>query len=766
MKDETGESGWALRARASASNVTRRPAPERRTNVTSSDWTRPIDRSRIDGIHPSRLASMRATAIANQPIMLAIILLALAEWAAFTWFETVDKIVQFYTPLPVWDYWRIPEHLDAYRHFDFHLLWEQHNEHRIVFPKIIFSLDMLLLHGRMLLPLSATFLCYLGTWFIAAFSLFSDKRVPRTIAIIAALTAAIIIGWQGSALVLAQPFLLQWTLTQFAVTAALLFLSRCKIAANVAYLVLAVFWGVVANYSSANGLFVWPILIAGAFAIGLHKSYVYAVVCAACISIGSFFIGYRFTGSLHLGNFFIHPLYLLEFIAVYLSTPFGAGQLPRIAISIGLLQLASAALMLVVAARWRVISSETGVVLFGSYLFVLITAVVTAAARMNPADPSFAGAGAERYLAVPLVNWGVWALLCLWICARAEITAPLPAVTAIVICIAAWIGFYNLTAWFKGNARYFAKVQLTTIAIESGIDDPRLIRLIYPAPDLVEAALPQLRRERLSIYFKGYSDWLGRQANNLAQIISDPQAGQIIDVFPVPSGVEVSGWADRAEGQKPNQWLAFVNEAGQLAGFGRRFTVSPQTGLYTRSALAWVGFVNLRVPTHSFSAYLIDKRGLIPIPGSETIPLIKAAQPAEAGPAISGIEWTTDPSWTLNGTPEGTFGTPPSTAVYASWTGRDQNTGRIVSSSFRTPANGCIILPVLHGPVVAGLSLQIFDADTNKVIALAPLQDGDTAWEFWRIPIKPAVTHLRVIGDDEGRGWGQWLAVAGPSECR
>src|SRR5690349_7206315 len=76
------------------------------------------------------------------------ILLTLTFWLAFNGFQTFHKVVEYYTPLPMWDYWRVVDHLNDYESLHWAVLWQQHNEHRIVFPEIAFALDMVLLHGR------------------------------------------------------------------------------------------------------------------------------------------------------------------------------------------------------------------------------------------------------------------------------------------------------------------------------------------------------------------------------------------------------------------------------------------------------------------------------------------------------------------------------------------------------------------------------------------------------------------------------------------
>lgn len=72
-----------------------------------------------------------------------IVIYCLAAWLAFTLYGTVQRLMALYVPIPMGDYWRVPESLKAYQTLQLGVFWKQHNEHRIVFPEIFFALDML-----------------------------------------------------------------------------------------------------------------------------------------------------------------------------------------------------------------------------------------------------------------------------------------------------------------------------------------------------------------------------------------------------------------------------------------------------------------------------------------------------------------------------------------------------------------------------------------------------------------------------------------------
>ena len=408
--------------------------------------------------------------------------------------------------------------------------------------------------------------------------------------------------------------------------------------------------------------------------------------------------------------------------------------------------------------------------LFGWYLFTLLTALLTAAGRMDVTDLGFSEAKPPRYLTVPLVTWAVFVLLCIWLSSKFRSNVASPGVITFLVASLLLIGLPKLRWWLQARDDEYANEQLAALGVEDGLDDPSVILKIFPDPASVNLWLSGLRRRQLSIFYKGPSKWLGLPLRRFALPVTTVVPGEVTYTFPVVSGVEVAGWADESQLRGGTGWIVFTNESDQIVGFGRKVPAGFPTMVRsprTPPSLGWVGFVNLRFPTKSFRAYVVNKRGLLSIQGSTPVPRDAMVSPAEIGPSISGIQWQMDPSWTVNNLPPRVpFGPSPAGPVYSSWSGSDKNTGRISSSDFSAPADACLILPIINGPVATGLSAEILDADKNEVIATAPFQNDSRGWAFWRISIPASVKHLRITAEDSGRNWGEWLAIGVPRECR
>lgn len=722
---------------------------------------------------PSRGFAARAREFARNKrhvFSLAAVLI-LAAWLVFTWWETVRRLARYYTPLPTWDYWRTAALLPLYRALDLRVLWQQHNEHRVVFPEIVFAADYLLLHGRQILPLAVSFLCYVGSWVVLAWAFDSDKSTPSCIRKAGISLAGIIIGWQGSAVVLADTFLLQWTLLQFAVLLALAFLARLERTRAIADLLAVAACATVATYSSANGLTLWPLLLVIAWLAAIPKRHLGSLGVCAILVTGLYFIGYRFTGSsLSAGSLFRHPGYAIEFVGDYLSMPFGAIKSTQFGVRLGLVAIAVVIAFGVAAWRNRFLASKPGIVLFGAYAFMLQTAALTAGGRMEPRDALFGAAKASRYLTGPLIAWAVLILLSLWLSSRLHWRFARPAALAAVFAILMLAGLPKLRWWLAGEDQRRAKEQLAALGIELGLEDPGVDLNVFMDPVALSNWAAELQKHNLSVFDEPYRRKLGDSLAGFGTLETQVIPGAITYVYPVLGGVEVAGWADDSQLRHADGWIVLANERGTIAGFARRLPAGFPGELNnhrTPPALGWAGFVDLKYATQSFAAYAIEQGRLFPIDGAMSVPAMSVVEPQAAGPQVSPMGWKMDKTWSI-GTlpPHGWFGQGPPGPIYASWSGDDKNTGRIESSPFPAPENACLILPVLQGPRTNGLYVALVDAGTGSAIAEPPLQNTDKQWIFWRVPLPASARRVRLVAADNGKDYGEWIAVGTPALCR
>ena len=426
------------------------------------------------------------------------VLCFLAAWTAIHWYQTAVHTIRLYNPLPTWDYWRVVSDYPALKASHFGVLWRQHNEHRILFPEIVFELDMFVCHGRMLLPLIVSPLCYAGIWLTLTYCIWIEKTLTLMMRITSVLLAGGIIGWQGSAVVLARPFLLVWTLSQICALLALLSLWGLHQTGRIKSLIGCIAFAVRALYSSGNALVLWPILIAGALAIKIRRHHLYVLLLSAIASIGCYFVGYHGTGSLGLAAVLNHPLYALELLAVYMAMPFSAIKSPMFGVWVGFINVALAAAVAVIALRKKWIT-RLAVICLGSYLFTLLTAALIVVGKWSQRSILCRGESGAL-LDSAAGELGLLILLLIWTAAKCNWNVVTPKAIALSTLLLCLVGFPKLRWWLAGNNADFVREKTAAIAIENGVTDPIVLRAIFPDPNFVMAFLPMLHEEHLSVF--------------------------------------------------------------------------------------------------------------------------------------------------------------------------------------------------------------------------------------------------------------------------
>ncbi len=690
--------------------------------------------------------------------ILTIFFACLALWLAWTWTLVAQRVMRYYCPFPTWDYWRVPYDLYFSKIQGLQVFLRPHNEHRIIFPEIVFLLD-LLFHGRLILPIIVSFFCYLATAATLACVFCLDVSLPLSVRAFGAFLAAIILGWQGSAVVIADPFLLQWTLSSLCAVLSIVCLARSLVPA-------ALVAAVVATYSSGNCLVLWPILLLEAWHLRFTRRQITAVCPVAAISVALYFVDYHSAGNSNLLAVFANPLKALGFFASYMGMPFGLGKLDAAAFILGTLNVLLAALLFPYARRTRLLTSATVTALFGVYLFTVLTAVVTTMGRVG-LNLGYADAKASRFWVVQLLSWATLVLLCVYFASKARSQTRTPVTVGAVLVFLVAFGTLKLRSSLDYEDDQFAKSQLATLGFENGLQDTGLARRIFPSPSLVFTLLPYLQTHHLSIYSGGTANWLGKPARTLGPIVDQPHSGAVTYTFPVEGGIELAGWAD--PDRRGSQQIILVNEKGNIAGFGGKlpaaFPLDLRNGR-TPFSEGWVAFANLKYAAQSITPFLLNRGSMHPMGSPIAVNSSLTRVPQDVGLLLTTFEWQMDPTWKRDAIPAlRDPGNVPRGAVFGTWSRDNRNTGDLTSSAFDAPITGCLLIPVSHGMFVPGLSLSLVDASDGRVVQTIPMQDGDMGWQFWRLVVQAATPRLRIVARDQGSGWDEWLALATPSAC-
>jgi hypothetical protein len=146
------------------------------------------------------------------------------------------------------------------------------------------------------------------------------------------------------------------------------------------------------------------------------------------------------------------------------------------------------------------------------------------------------------------------------------------------------------------------------------------------------------------------------------------------------------------------------------------------------------------------------------------VPRIKPIPANQVGAPIHISEWKADPAWTRDGF-HPSVGTLSGEVLYGSYSGNDANQGVLTSAPFATSGHTCIALPVAHGPSVGSQSVRLVDPESGKTVQSIPLSETPGTWQFWAVELE-GVDKLRIVAEDKGSQWGQWVAVGEPHWCQ
>ena len=172
----------------------------------------------------------------------------------------IGVVAKYAVAVPMWDQWDLVPLLEKTYHGDltFHDLWAQHNEHRILFPKIIMLVLARLTRWNIAYELVVNIILALGIFTVFVHQVKITGRKPGIAGLHWAIPAISLIVFSISQ---CENWLWGWQLQMFlnllAVIGGIVLLANdtfswSKFAA-------AALLGIVANYSFANGALVWPI---------------------------------------------------------------------------------------------------------------------------------------------------------------------------------------------------------------------------------------------------------------------------------------------------------------------------------------------------------------------------------------------------------------------------------------------------------------------------------------------------------------------------
>ncbi len=525
--------------------------------------------------------------------LIGLATVASGAFAAFIAIDSVRTVARIYSPLPWFDAWATFELLQVWADnaaTPLTILFSQHNEHRILVPRLLFFADDFWFHGLGQIGIIAIFLVQALHAGLFLRVLGTARPIARGRWAVGGIVVALMFSL-GQAENFSSGFQLAFVGVFASATASFLLFAHAvtrRAAGRGRALASSFAIVLVSALTMANGIVAACVLVV--MALLARQGWRVALACAAWAAAISvvYFHGYDpVEQNAHPADAMTQPVEIVSYVAIYLgsalnATLSGAGVF-------GLVGIAAA-----IAATIRVgltrPTRPTSLMLVGVMLFVGATAAITASGRINY---GLQQALSSRYVTGSVTFW--CAQLCFWWTDPPVWPANKPFSAWAARIAVGCLGLLLVIA--MDRAQSAAKPGLWTQSfLENdasnllllGLDDPAVIdRTAWSDAD-VQALMPLLRERGLSI-FGGPDGRLFGTPLNRERLITQPDfcSGSVTSAVADPGlgegGARISGLAWNQAERRQIRRVLLTNQRGIVVGFA-------SSGIPGGSASEWRGY--------------------------------------------------------------------------------------------------------------------------------------------------------------------------------
>ena len=703
------------------------------------------------------LAPVRAPVPLHVRILAALVFavgIAMAAW-------TLYYMVIWHSPAPYMDQWGVigqPLRLDT--------LFNQHNEHRIAVPRLIFFLDDLA-GGQQLVNKAVNWLIAgLAAYYAMRVTLFG--RPPKALApILLVFGSLLALAYNGSQYAnfdwgFQVQFLGVYALGIYVLFCGLQTLNwpgLSGISLAKAYLAIAA-----ATFTMANG-FLCGIALTLFFLVAggrIRWRLALATFAFTAVLFALYLMGFHFVENhTSLSDALSQPVRLMNYFAgvmgAALDYPWG--------VALGYAMLA--AMLAALVGLWRAGFPPAQTALLAVATFIAMSAGIIALGRSEFPLPSSATSRYDTPSLYALIALAGIAFRSLLDARRRRGAAWLVACGLALVSSLVPLALQSKHQ-DRFAERWLGRQRAATAMINSVAYQPDT-RFVYPDPNAVQRRLPILKSQSLSIFAGDLDEGIGQPLSSFGAETDGVCEGVFDELVPHLDGALTAtarGWAVgpgrpkvvyfvspdnqvRAVGfsgmPRPDVAEAMQRRDALHAGFQATF---PQSAAGTDDLTAIADFGDGRLcrlrRSHALSSVAVTRvtNGAVP-----------SGQAIGAMPEIEG-------GWSLQGGFR-TLATPPSGDVWwGSWSGADSNSGTLTWPAVALEHVGAIEFLVAGGPTTSRLSVSFNTPGTGEVIQRISLQGGEEGWVRVTAPVPAGVEVADIQFTDAGIGWGEWMAVA------
>jgi hypothetical protein len=491
----------------------------------------------------------------------------------------IYMVIVSYSSLPSTDGWeQIDIALQGVNPLSPAWLWKQHNEHRMVIPKLFLAADLLLFRARqkslltgilatqfLLLLLLAWSMRELGGWRgtvwrsgvgIAAFCLFWPTQ------------------WENFIIGFSINFILLEFFATLSFVELILYWKHSERPSGDqhawVHLLLSVLAALGATYSLANGNLLWPLLVVAALLLRLRRAAVLSFLVTGTVSTVLYLHNYhRPLGHGNPVSSLHSPLEIFQYIATYFGSPWVRHAVP-LATFIGIVGLAAAFFVLFRFPAYLRAGRPFPVLLVLILVFCLGTAFLTSLGRLNFGVRQ---AFASRYHTFALLLWCCLGLLLLM---SESVTVPRGRFLVVQVCMLAiivWSSHITRNDVRGARLRGFQINVAATAMFVGARDDVQFAKAAITNPGALSAEAQFMQKNGLSAYSDNAYTQLGKPVESVYALASSEKCTGVVESTATVAGsgqspaLRVAGWAWDRQHQRPPSAMV-ITEDGIIVGLG------------------------------------------------------------------------------------------------------------------------------------------------------------------------------------------------------
>ncbi|WP_279362445.1 hypothetical protein [Xanthomonas sacchari] len=486
--------------------------------------------------------------------------------------------------------------------------WAQHNEHRIVFTRLLFWLDLHFFRGQGYVLIPANIILHLAIACVLIFGYMRFATQRHSLAVVIGVVLAGRFLWMQDDN-LTWGFQSQFIAVYFFAIASFLAYSRSRAGGRFAPQAIGLALAFASMLSMSNGLIAFPILIVMAFMLKLEWRF--RLLCIACTGVawGLYFYGYHsppyhaspVDGLLH------HPGTVVHYALNFLGSPaafLGAGNhAPLVA---GTLLIGAVTAMAVHLVR-RGELNRYRLYIGAVFAFAAAAALLAGSGRYTLGLETSV---ASRYTTPALIAW-VSAFLLFADTFGKKAFWSATALLGIVVLPA---GLWSQRAMLTMPPQPFYR-DVAVLGVKMGVRDGSYIDWMYPraGQDVVVSLMNYADKQQLSVYGKDWARQIGTLKFSRDRVDTNACKGSFDDVRHVDGAWLLNGWAI-ATADKNANLVILTDHDDATVGYGVLGEDRPDVAKAVAGASGTTGWRGYVIDAHgAVSAWLYTQGKFCPL---------------------------------------------------------------------------------------------------------------------------------------------------------